>query len=588
MMREKRTIRRRPYRRLWLWLKARRWVIGGGFIVLALALGIIGFREYFIAQGRSRSLWDVFYLTLQLFVLESGAIPGPMGWELEVARLLAPLISAWAAVQALAAIFRDQFSAFQARFLRNHAVICGLGRQGTLLARNYHAAGYRVLAIERDDGNDSIAALREEGVIVLQGDGKEARILKKARLRRAHCLIAVCGDDGVNSEVALQAAATLRGRMGDRPTILVHIVDPELCDLLRQKEMKAGEDPPCRLEYFNIFDSGARAWLRENPLDSCASLLIVGLGHLGERLIVQAANEWKLRLGRAEKLPVTVVDREALSRVASMSLRYPRVERICRLQALDMDAGSPEFQGGAFLFDAGGNSRFSAIHICFDQETRALATALDLRQRLGRCGVPITVRLEDEEGLATLFDAGETPDAGPSLKAFGLFDQTLKPDLVFSGTHEVLARAIHEEYRIKQGRENDIPPADPVLAPWDALPEIYKESNRRQADHIGIKLQAIGCGISSLRDPDAEAFAFSNAEIETLAAMEHERWLQERLRQGWRFTAGKKDSAKKLSPYLVSYRELPGDIKELDRNTVRKLPLFLAKAGFQVQRLAMK
>lgn len=569
------------------WLKARRWLIGGGFIALALALGLVGFRDYFAAQGRPRSFWDLWYLTLQLFVLESGSIPGPMGWELEAARLLAPLISAWAAVQALAALFRDQFNGVRARFLRGHAVICGLGRKGSLLARHFHEAGWRVLAIERDDGNDAIAPLRREGITVLLGDAADASMLRKARLPRAGCLIAVAGDDGRNSEIAVRAADALRPRPGRPLPVLAHIVDPELCDLLRGREV-ATESAPIRLEYFNIYASGARAWLRENPLAAPARLLIVGLGHLGERLIVQAADEWRLVLQRREKLPVTVVDREATPRLSALRLRFPRADEACQLDALDIDACSPEFGRGGFLFDDAGIGRFSAIFVCFDQETLALTSALSLHRCLGRQAAPITVRLEDEAGLARLLAAGAGGGEAGNLRPFAMLDRTLSPDLVLSGTHEVLARAIHEEYLEQQRREGRAAAGDPALRPWESLAECLKESSRLQADHVGMKLMAVGCEIALLRDPGAEEFAFAPDEIEKLATMEHERWLQERRRGGWRYAPGAKDGAGRTSPYMVPYTELAEDAKELDRNTVRKLPRFLARAGFQVNRVVRR
>jgi hypothetical protein len=569
--------------RLRQWWRSSQWLVAGLFVLVALVLGFIGFSNYFAALGKSRSAWDVFYLTLQLFVLESGSITGPMGWQLEVARLLAPLISAWAAVRALAAIFRDQYGVVRARFLRGHAIICGLGRKGALLARHFHEAGWRVLAIEPDSENDSIHALRQEGIIVLNGDATDPAMIRKAGLRRAGCLIAVAGDDGRNSEIAIHAADSLRPARGRKLSVLAHIVQPELYDLLRERA--SAVSAPIRLEYFNIFASGARAWLRENPVPAGTRLLVVGLGHLGEHLIVQAANDWRLRLQRPDKLPITIIDREAISRVNALRLRNPRVGSICDLQPIDLDVRSSEFQRAASFFSDAGHARYSAVFVCFDQETLALKTALSLKRLLEDKAVPITVRFEDDGGLARLLSAeGACRGAAPFLRPFALLDRTLHPDLLLNGTHEVLARAIHEEYLEKQVRESGMAPGDPPLAAWDELPESVRESNRRQADHIGDKLRAVGCGLGPLSAPNAESFSFTPEEIETLAELEHERWCRERRQQGWRFAAGAKDGAKQTSPYLVPYSTLPDEIKDLDRNTVRKLPLFLAKAGFQVRR----
>jgi hypothetical protein len=55
-------------------------------LVLSLLLGYIGFSRYAQAKGETMSALDTLYLTLQLAVFESGAVSGPVGWELEVAR----------------------------------------------------------------------------------------------------------------------------------------------------------------------------------------------------------------------------------------------------------------------------------------------------------------------------------------------------------------------------------------------------------------------------------------------------------------------------------------------------------------------
>ena len=53
---------------------------------------------------------------------------------------------------------------------------------------------------------------------------------------------------------------------------------------------------------------------------------------------------------------------------------------------------------------------------------------------------------------------------------------------------------------------------------------------------------------------------------------------------GWRL--GARVPEKKLSPYLVSWGELAEEVRELDRLFIRGLPRFLAKAGFQIVRVA--
>ena len=144
---------------------------------------------------------------------------------------------------------------------------------------------------------------------------------------------------------------------------------------------------------------------------------------------------------------------------------------------------------------------------------------------------------------------------------------------------ERLAEAIHERYRSSQaGRK---PADDPALRPWSALDETLRESNRSQAADIGPKLRSIGCYPVPLRE--AEPFTFTAAEIERLSEREHLRWVADRRASGW--TAGPvRDPARRVTPDLVPYDELPEAVRELDREAVRAIPALLAGAGLGIRR----
>jgi hypothetical protein len=148
---------------------------------------------------------------------------------------------------------------------------------------------------------------------------------------------------------------------------------------------------------------------------------------------------------------------------------------------------------------------------------------------------------------------------------------------------ETLARAIHQDYLRRQDAEGGDTSADPSRAPWETLPESLRQSNRSQAADIERKLTAISCeavGADGIREPVRE---FSPKEVEVLAHLEHERWMHERLASGWVF-GPVKDVDTKRSPYLVPWDELSEEVRDLDRDTVRQIPQFLAGLGLVVVR----
>ncbi len=570
-------------------LRALRWPLLGGLWLLALGLGYVGFRAYWVSRDQTPLPTDLLYLSLQLFILESGSVPGPKSWELEVARLLAPAVAGYTALQALAVLFYEQSQSLRLRLTSRHAVICGLGRKGFLLAQDLLEQGIRVVVIELDEGNDALKPCRERGGLVLVGDATDRGMLRKAGVDRARYLLALCGDDSVNAEIAVRAQELLGEQRTDALACFVHLVDPQLCRLLREREIGTEKIGSFRLEFFDVFDRGVRALLKDFPFFPEGSaappmaphLLVVGAGRLGQSLIVQAARSWWSSFrGAAPPLRITLVDRQAEQRVELLTLQHPLMGKACHLIPEPMDVHSPAFHRGDFLFHPDGHCPVTAAYVCLDGDSIALSTGLVLLQRLRGQRIPIVVRMSHLAGLATLLPS--RGDGLEGLHAFGLLDRAYRLETVLGGTHELLARAIHEEYLRDQASQGKTCQTNPSMAPWEELPESLRESNRQAADHIGLKLKAVACALAPLTDWEADRFQFSTAEVELMARLEHERFVRERRTAGWK--PGPRDPKRRTTPYLVSWEELPEEMMELDRNQVRALPALLARAGFQVYR----
>ena len=558
---------------------------------ILFAAGYVGFTKHTAALGETPSALDLVYLTLQLITMESGAVIGPVSWELEVARYLLPAVTAYTALAAFAVVFRKQIQTLKLWFIHDHAIICGLGRKGFSLAQDLIAHGRKPVVIEQDESNDRIELSRGRGIIVVVGDATDSEVLRRAGIQKARWLISTCGDDGTNAEVAVRARALSSTRKRSTLTCIIHIVDPQLCVLLREREFATEQNPALRLELFNVFDRGARILLQEYPPFSKAilargapHLLLVGLGGLGESLVLHAARDWKdLRAPPGHRLRITIVDREADWKTSSLQARYPSLNQVCQLAPLQMCIRSPEFWRGEFLRDAQGQCDVDVAYVCLDNDSLGLHTGLVLMQHMRQCEVPIIIRMDRDAGLATLLRGEhDSEDAFGNLHAFALLDRTCTAGVVVGGTHEILARAAHEEYVRQQRQLGRTRETNPVLVPWKELPESVKESNQRQVDHIGLKLKGVGYGIAPLTDWDAASFTFRAEEVERMAEMEHERWSEELRGDGWTHRSGPKDPEKKTHPALVSWRALPESDRETNRAVVRELPAFLAQAGLQV------
>ncbi len=558
-----------------------RWSTLGLLALLAIGLGMIGFDRHLRAVGEPRTASGLLYLSLQLFILESGALPGRLPWQLEVARLLAPGIALFTAIQALAVVFRDKLQEVRARRMRGHVVVCGLGRKGRLLARRFREAGEAVVAIERGDDEPAIRLCREAGVVVLLGDATEPATLRRAGVARARLLVAVCGGDGDNATIAVMARRLVTGRTGAPLVTVVHLLDDELCALLRERELSAVGRDGFRLEFFNVFESGAEAMLDEIPWrgDPSPHLVIVGLGHFGASLLRRMVRR-RRGAAAAARPRVTVVDYDA----ARLARARSEFASECILTTCELDVRAPAFAAARFAADDEGRPSTSGVYVCLDDDGAAITAGLALHRRLGGSGVPIAVRLEEETGLATLLARRPGESNFPDLHGFGLLERTCRPERLLAASRERLAQEIHASYRAQQLAAGKSPADNPALVPWALLPEGLRESNRAQADDIGRKLAAVGCEMH-LEDGTADApFALTPAEIERLAELEHERFVEERQAAGCRFAPGPKIPERKTSRHLVPWAELDEPTRQIDRDTIRGIPGFLAAIGYAVKR----
>lgn len=559
------------------------WPILGVLFLVALVLGAWGFS--LDPKTRAGSVFDDLYRSLQLFTLQPAASPPPV--QLELARWIALFVAVGATVGALLAIFRDQVGWMRVRFARNHVLMCGLGRCGTRLAVAFRDRGYTVVVIERDPSSPGVAAARREGVIVLPGDATEPAVLRRAGIRRARYLLALCGDDGINVDVAVTAHELVEVTRGRPLDCFAHVVDPDVRRFINEWAIRTPKVQVFRLNAFDVSELGAPGILVENPpFDEDGQtelgrphLVVVGLGQTGSRLVLGAAQLWTTtRAGTDARLPVTIVDRMAHDLAAAFASRHPRLSTVLELIPLTVDVDSPTFGEGPTALPIG-----TSVYVCLDEELRGLRTALTIRRSIRDPRVPIIVRTTERSTLSTFPEGLESSQV--NVRIFRMLDRACTPEVILQGTNEVIAQAIHEEYIRTETARGSSPKTNPSMVPWQELPEVLKESSRDLAAHTGAKLREIGCDIVSLSAFDTAAFVeLEPREIERLAELEHERWSSERRAAGWTL-APTKNAERKQSPYLVPYEDLPEDIRDHDRNMVRGIPAFLAKAGFAIVRV---
>lgn len=551
-------------------------VLRAFFVALALAslvCGYFGLDQYLARQGAQATLLDVFYYDLQLFVLGSSALEdgGRLPPLLEFARFSAPAVTIYAFVEAGRLVFATELRRLRTRWARNHVIVCGDGMVADTLTRRLRASGHRVVTVSARQVESRPDARH------VTGAARDPDVLRAAGIGRATALYACTEDSAANTAIALSAA-----RHGRRSPIRVYaqVSDPELCLALQARHLGRPQHPGARVEFFNIDNLAARKLFSQEPLvpvdGNPPRVVVIGATAFGNAVLIELARRWRVRhpLDRSV-LRIALVDEAATAAAAKITARYPFLRQICRIAPYDGDLG--DMLTGRFPLPP------DRVFICYDDEQRALKTALIAEQVWAGAPGSVVVRLDRLAGLREAFGSGDgegmLDTLTGALRLYGVVHAACDPDLIGND----LARIIHESYVVARRRHGDEPATNPALVPWEELPETLRQANRAQAEDIARKLSEVGCVISPRLGPGDE-YVLAEPEINRLAVLEHERWVKERTAAGWRYGA-QRDDVRRLHPALAKWDALSDDMRERNQDAIRELPAILADAGFRIVRV---
>jgi predicted ThiF/HesA family dinucleotide-utilizing enzyme len=565
--------------------KGVRWWLVGCLSAVAYVSGCIGFWEYGLHHHPGQtSLLNPLYHSLQLFILHTPHLEPPLNIWLEIGRWLAPGVLFWAAIKGFMQVFRQQMNLLNLRRWQGHVVVCGLGRRGLQVVKCARGQGKKVVAIEQSGDNSLIRTAEELGATVLVGDVTDSDLLRMAGVARAGRIVAICGEDATNLEIAVRVRELLPDPAGPdtpRPHCQVQLTDIALRHSLQHAHAKSGPRRKADALFFDIYESQVRELLERHPLDGAgigpddprqAHLVIIGFGRLGECLALKAAQMG--HYANAKPLRISVIDRSAPLKRDRLFFRHPAIAQVCAIDFHHQEmesVASREF----LLSCCNDKQSIVTIAVCFDDDCRSLDVGIRLMELSKGFTGTIALRLSSNQGMAKVLEYFGADADLPRPKVFGTIHDGCDADDLDNPRQDRMAKAIHENFVLKRTTTERTAAIDPALRPWAELENpLYKDSNRQQADHIGTKLRAIGCEIAPVSDP-RPAVTLTKDDIELLAELEHARWVGERTLAGWTYAPGKKNVKLKTTPYLVPWSELADEIRQYDRDAVLEIPAVL-------------
>lgn len=570
----------------------------GLLAVVALCLGLYGFTTP-PASETPFGFWDALYATFCLSVLAwQPYVYDPTPWSLNVARFLAPSLTFYALFRGTMFLLAGAHDNIRRRRIKKHIIVCGLGKRGRFLAIN-RSKNSPVVAIESDPTPEVVTACANNDISLVRGNGSDVAVLLEAGITRASEIFIFTGSDNKNLEV-IHAVRKIRldPKNGENLRLLecyLSIKDLYLRDLIPVHESFLEQSGNMQVIAFNDYKNVARnLWqsmvLKAKTDDLCLPLhpdnpkrvhmLLLGFSQVGQALAMQFGQQAHFANGKKSKM--TIVD-ESLGdpdNSEAENVYSTPLKRLAKTLDLKLIRSAPDSETvrNVILQAVSDPESLCNIISCGRDDTESLTLALhinELLRQVGHKNTPIFVRLTESTGLSEFLDHENNQDEVlVNVFGFGLFEQTFSIESIHSQTINQIAKAIHAHYQNDGHSHSDAS----ALESWHRLPEYIKEANRVAAENLELKLaiiQKVGRSTNEKHEEVIERY------IEPLSKMEHNRWMAEKVLQGWAYGPNT-DKRTFTHKNIVPWDDLTEEEKDKDSTQVRATLKLLKAAEIPV------
>jgi hypothetical protein len=514
------------------------------FVCLLLsgfASGIAGFIE----AGETKYEWgNSLYETFRLFEREYHSRDIPPG--LTVAQWLLLLSFLWLSLKVIVTIIAPDFlSDTRVRLcFRNHVVICGLNETTLYLT---HAYKERKIVVLAGESNKYAESLRIKGIkLFVCGDPADEVSLRKAGIRRASRVYVVTDNDRKNVDITRSVSGLLKkGRRDDALKCYTRIEDRELKILLEESALFKYRTDFFDPLLFNVNETGVKYGLIvhiDKILDHPPHFFMVGLTEKTEVLLFNLAHCLTMK---REVFRFTIAEKDP-ERIRLFKKQYPYLPDFATIEYTDD-------------WDGCENNRFASVFICLDSPIEAIKTALSLRCLMAGNSPNVFVVSEEPEDWIDVFNekkAGILTLKDRNIFLLNSLEETIHYLVKSDPETERLAEIAHNHWRKKDETGNYAEKDE-----YHTLSGHFKQTNRNQiSDNYLRAFIATGQKLSMTAEAPV---SFSTEDRETLAMMEHRRWMLEKYSNGWRHGKIRND-AFKIHDQLVPWETLTDREKEKD------------------------
>ena len=113
--------------------------------------------------------------------------------------------------------------------LKDHIILCGLGRLGYFIAEELLQKGEKLIIIEQHEDGRYLDYFRQLGAEIYIGDGRLSKVLADTNVAQAKALISVISNDSINLEIGLNSRAFQPGIR-----LVLRIFDVQMAEKIKE------------------------------------------------------------------------------------------------------------------------------------------------------------------------------------------------------------------------------------------------------------------------------------------------------------------------------------------------------------------
>lgn len=567
-----------------------------------------------------RCLLDAAYEALQMVVMNADLHENSvdMNWQLQVSRFALPLFAAFSIIALIFKIAGQQVCYLKHAVRPRKNVFLGAGRMACGIINSLDK-DTSIVAIDINIYHSYALSIRERPKsILLQGNARDIRILKRLRLNKVDNIYVFTGDDNLDLDIASKVVSLISKKKHKGPRLIVDIEDKSLRRIaghipVFQKYRENGGG----IIWFSAKSLAVRKMLIEYPPITISSqkfnepvhIGVVGLGDFAKETVLQLIRHCVYL--KEHPLLISIFDNDG-SQFQEFVARHP---------VLDSTQNDPAYGGHSpiadirfYHYDTSSTSPsvirksledrkdtpFSRIYVtgktnfsCIDTSYRIKQCLLTLKENADLiCCLPelkddtIKIKHDDFNNQKIYNDiifyqimkdilGNKEQYPGEMADRIGMMIHAAY-DVIFNNINsKVIPKTFEKDFIDKYNNLKD--------GEWIKLNDFQQWSSRHSGDHIFVKLREIGFSLeprsntSTLPESEVTIVELEKAikeNLESLKINEHKRFCMERLVDDWLYNR-KNDKAMQINKTIVKFEDLDKQEHAKDVAIIKALPLIV-------------